>query len=184
MYWKSAFSLTWGPLPLWTRCASVYKHRASLGRACLKPFLIHCSNFCSIDCFQHHWDGPRFEPLPLLCCVATHHQVCPSVCWQWPPGNNDWLHVTYDLPAVSWASFHKSPKRHHWRVPHGFMQVSSTSLFSLHVICMLSYHPSFIFQTFTSIYASAPAETSCLWCADSQWVCQNATESKWIFKHF
>lgn len=81
----------------------------------------------SPGCFQHHRDGPCFEPLPVFCCAAAHHQMCPSVCWQWSQSNNDRLHVTHYLSAVTWASLHQSPKRHHRGVSHGTVQVSLTS---------------------------------------------------------
>lgn len=80
--------------------------------------------FCSTGCFQHHRDGPCFEPLPVFRRFTSHYQVCSTLCWQWPPCHNDWLHVAHNLPAVSWSCIHKGPKRHHWRVPHGFVQVS------------------------------------------------------------
>lgn len=74
--------------------------------------------------FQHNRDGSRFEPLSVYCRAATHHQVCPTVCRQWPPSHNDRLHVAHDLQTVSRTSLYKGTERHHRGVPHGFVQVS------------------------------------------------------------
>lgn len=58
------------------------------------------------------------------------------------------------------------------------MQVSLTFWWSVSSIFARQVNPLLVFQTFASLHAATPVETSRVWCADSQRVRQNAAEGR------
>lgn len=97
-----------GGIPPWHEscCFSGHSEHPRKATVVLERQITSVCPSLSPGCFQHHRDGPGFEPLPLFCRAAAHHQMCSSVCRQRPQSNNDRLHVAHHLPAVSRAGLH------------------------------------------------------------------------------